>query len=137
MNTKRRPCIHGAKAAGRAAFTLVEVLLAISLLGVGLTAMLVAASRCIVVMKLARNYQTAQWTLGVAEMEHPLLNHIDIEDQEVGPIDYDGFTYARTVDEDDDEDGLRAVHMSISWARGENREASERVVRYIYQPEKD
>ena len=54
------------------AFTLVEVLLATAILSVSLVALLTGASRCLSVMKQAKSYQTAQWTLGLGEVDHPL-----------------------------------------------------------------
>jgi hypothetical protein len=111
--------------------TLVEVLLAISILGAGLVVMLTAGSRCLAVMRIARNYQSAQWTLGMGEIDYPLEIEEDIEELVVDPEEYpNGFTFSREVDEDEDEDGLYVVRTRVTWSdRG--RHGVEEVVRYV------
>ena len=52
--------------------TLVEVLLAIVILGSALAALLGAASQAIGVVKQARNYETARTMLAQVEVEKPL-----------------------------------------------------------------
>jgi prepilin-type N-terminal cleavage/methylation domain-containing protein len=118
------------RAARRAGLTLVEVILAVVILGVALTVLLTASARCVAVMKVAKNYQTAQWTMDLGDLEHPLLTN-DIEQVEVEPKEYpNGFTYARTFEEDDDEDGLYVVRTKVTWS--ETRGAmSHEVVRYL------
>lgn len=121
----------------RQGLTLIEVILAVALLSLGVVAILTAASRCLAVMKQARNYQTAQWVLAMGELEHPLRYDDDIMDLEVDPEIYeDNFVFSRTVEEDEDEDGLFAVRTRVSWAAQET-EAYEEVWRYVLGPEED
>jgi len=88
-------------------------------------------------MKAAKHYQTAQWTLGMGEVDYPLEVEEDIEDLEVEPTTYpNGFTFSRHVEEEaeDDEDGLYVVRVRVSWPR-RGLEASEEVLRYFYYAE--
>jgi len=120
--------------------TLVEVLLAVALLSVGLTALLTAASRCLAVIKIAKNYQVAQWTLGQGELDYPLIVTNDVMSLAVDPVEYpNGFTFSRDIepkDEDTEEGqlGLYIVRTRVSWsARG--RDSYEETVRYVLQTE--
>lgn len=121
----------------RKAFTLVEVILAVAILSVGFTVLLTGVSRCLAVMKIARNYQTAQWTLGMGQLDYPFIVTDDVEDLEVEPFTYpNGFTYSREVEDDEDEDGLFVIRTRVSWSdRG--RETYEEIVRYVWQMEED
>jgi Tfp pilus assembly protein PilV len=108
--------------------TLVEVLLATAILGVGLTVLLVGASRCMATIRAARNYQSAQWVLTQGEAVHFVIVSNDVKELDVpGDTDLaDGFTFSRTVDEDADEDSLHEVRTRVTWSdRG--RELSEEV----------
>jgi prepilin-type N-terminal cleavage/methylation domain-containing protein len=120
----------------REGFTLVEVLLAIVILGAGLAIMLTGAARCVAVTKISKNYQTARWTLQRGELEFPLSITNEVEDMKVAPQTYDnGYTFERVVDEEEsgEEDGLHIVRSRVTWA-GKGREMSEEVVRYVYHP---
>ena len=79
-------------------------LLAVAILGVSFAVLLTGASRCLGVIKLARNYQEAQWTFSMGEAENPILATNAVEDIAVSPVTYDnGFTFWREVEEDEDE----------------------------------
>jgi prepilin-type N-terminal cleavage/methylation domain-containing protein len=112
----------------RAGLTLVEVLLATAILGVGLAVLLVGASRCMATIRAARNYQTAQWVLSQGEAVHFVVVSNDVKELDV-PADTDlaeGFTFSRTVEADDDEDGLYEIRTRVTWSdRG--RELTEEV----------
>jgi len=124
----------------RGGMTLIEVLLAIALLGAGLTALLVASSRCVLALKVARNHQTAHWTLSMGELEYPLVTSNEVEELEVSATTYDnGYTFERSVeeaDEEDEEDGLYIIRTRITWAE-RGGESFEEVVQYVYQPEEE
>lgn len=121
---------------GRGGLTLIEVLMAVVLLSVGLTAMLVAASRCLQVIRVAKAYQDAQWVLNLGELEHPILPTEDYEDWEVAETAYgDGYTYSRTVEEPEAyEDGLFILRSRASWS-ARDRNSYEEVVRLVFVPE--
>jgi len=121
----------------RAGLTLIEVLIATAILAAGLTVLLTGASRCLAVMKRSKQYQKAQWTLNLGELENPLILTNDVENMEVSAVDYPGgYTYSRTVDEKDpeDKDGLYVVRSRVTWS-SRSRESSEEIVRYVYVPE--
>lgn len=117
--------------------TLIEVLIAVAILGVAFTVLLTAASRCLAVMKIARNYQVAQYTLGLGQLEHFVWPTNEIEEWEVDGEAYDnGFTFSRTVDEEEDEeedDYLYTVRTRVTWS-DTGRDTFEEVVQYVYLP---
>lgn len=127
----------------KSGFTLIEAMIALMLLTVGLLVLLTGASRCLAVMRSAKNYQTAQWVMGCGEAEHPLAYTNDITDLVVDPpITYlDTFKFGRTVKEKDEslpeerKDYLYIITTRVSWSE-KGDEASEEVVRYIYEPKK-
>jgi prepilin-type N-terminal cleavage/methylation domain-containing protein len=117
--------------------TLIEVLLAVAILGFGFVVLLTAATRCLAVFKAARNYQEAQWTLGIGEAEHPLQIKDDIEDLKVDPETYgNGFTFSREVEEEDESevesDNLHVVRTRVTWGGSGESAHVEEVVRYVY-----
>ena len=118
---------------GRAGgFTLIEVLLASSILAFGLAVLLTGASKCLGTMRMAKNFQKAQTVLGLGELEHPLAATNDVKLLEVSPKEYDGFFFSREVEDDDDEDGLFVVRTKVTWSEA-RREAAEEVVQYVLQ----
>ena len=128
---------------GRRGLTLIEVLLAAAILGVGLTALLAAASRCLAVMRAAKTYQKAQWALNLGESEHPVLlpkdtGEPDAEPEwEVNAVEYDGLTYTREQEEppEDRKDGLYLLRSRVSWSDA-GHGGHEEVVRYVFVKEK-
>lgn len=116
--------------------TLIEVLLASVILGTGLAALLTATSRCLIVMRRSQEYQQAQWALTQGELEFPILYAEDIMDQDVSGEDYDGYTFSREIEDDEDEDGLYLVRSKVTWESA-GREKIEEVVEYVYQPESE
>lgn len=116
--------------------TLIEVLLASVIMGMSLTAMLTATSRCLVVMRRSQEYQQAQWALTQGELQFPILYAEDIMEQDVSGEDYDDYTFSREIEDDEDEDGLYLVRSKVTW-QSAGREKFEEVVEYVYQPESE
>lgn len=117
--------------------TLIEVLFAATILGAGLMVLLTGASRCLTVVHKARNYQIAQWTLNMGELDYPVIDTNDVLGLAVFPIEYDnGYTFERIVEDDDDDDGLYVIRTIVSWPE-RGRVAKEEVVRYVLQVEDD
>ena len=117
--------------------TLIEVLIAAAILGLSLTVLLTAASRCLAVMKRAKVYQTAQWALNLGELEHPLSPTNNLEDMRVSPETYpNGCTYSREVEDKDpaDKDCMYVVRSRVTWQTG-RRDQYEEIVRYVYIPQ--
>ncbi len=132
MHTTKQHAKHG--------LTLVEVILAAAILGIGLTVLLTAASRCLAVMKQAKRYQTALWTLNMGEVEYPVVATNELEDLNVDGHEFDnGFTFYREVEEDDgdeEDDGLHIVRTRVTW-KGRGTEMAEEVVHYVYREPED
>ena len=119
-------------------FTLIEVLMAIAILGTGMAVLLTGASRCLAVMKNARQYQRAQWALHLGELEHPLAYSNDLSDLEVTGETYaNDFTFSREVADEpseEEDDGLFVVKTRVVWS-DKGQEMKEEVVQYVYLPQ--
>ena len=116
----------------RNGMTLVEVLLAIAILGLALVVMLTAITRCLAVLRISDNFHKAMWALSMGEAEYPLLLERDGEptDLEVPRVRYDGIYYARTVedpdvDAPDAEQRLLLISTTLEW---ESRGTSQRII---------
>ncbi|MFU8779669.1 MAG: type II secretion system protein [Kiritimatiellia bacterium] len=115
-----------------AGMTLVEVLLAIAILGLVLVVILTAVTRCLAVLRVSDDYHRAMWALSMGEAEHPLILGRDStpEDLEVSSVQYEDITYSRLV-EDPDVDApdaelrLLFVTTTLEW---EGRGNKQRIV---------
>jgi len=108
----------------RRAFTLVEVMLAVLILGLGLGVLMAAAGKAVRVAAKAKDYETARRLIYQLELEHPLQLDDLREDEERGSFgfDYPGYRWSREVEEYGEEaDRLFKVTTRITWstARGE------------------
>ena len=128
------------KSSSKQGLTLIEVILAASILSIGMIVLLVSASRCIAVMKVSKKYQTAQWVLGMGEVKYPMMLEAieDIEDLDVSPDSdiLEGYTFSRVVEDEDadDEDNLYVIRSRVSWAdRG--KKPYHEVAQYVWYPE--
>ncbi|MDD2236646.1 MAG: prepilin-type N-terminal cleavage/methylation domain-containing protein, partial [Kiritimatiellae bacterium] len=54
---------------GKLGLTLIEVLMALAIMGIGLAGLVAAASRCLAVARKAKNYENTRRLLGEAEMK--------------------------------------------------------------------
>jgi prepilin-type N-terminal cleavage/methylation domain-containing protein len=122
----------------KAGLTLIEVLVAVVILGSGLVILISAASKCIAVAKNIRNYDTARELLSVVEREFmdKLLAGDKIKDLNDG-VSFKGpyrsyrGSYS-TAQVGLEEDGFYEVRFAVQWAdRGNN--VSEEVVTYMQQ----
>ena len=122
--------------------TLVEVLIALAILSVSAAVLMTATSRCLSVVKVAKNYYEARRILELGDLEHPVLvlkkadNKVEDKDKvmnlTVGPIEYpNGFVFSRSGERCPDEEDLLVVRTRVAWAvRGKS--AFEEVTSYLY-----
>jgi len=126
-----------AHAASRRGLSLIEVLLAIVILGIGSGVLMLATGRCIAVVSKARHYGNAQRLIFQVGAEHPLTRGDISAGIESGEFD-DGYEWEREVTEPENEnrEGLYTVRTRVSWStRGKER--FEEVVTWHYIPIKE
>ena len=121
--------------------TLVEVLMAVVILGTALVALVEAASRALAVVRQARNYEIARRMLGQVDAENPLrlLDEIQAGEEsggfESGPA---GWSWTRTIEDlgadDEQKEGLFQVTTGVHWSQGD-RMGMEETVQLLYVPE--
>ena len=121
--------------------TLVEVLLAVVILGIALGGLVEAASRALAVVRQARNYEMARRMLGRVDAENPLrlLDEIQAGQEgggfEGGPS---GWSWTRSLEDlgvdDEQKEGLFLLTTRVFWGTGE-RKSMEEAVQYLYVPE--
>ncbi len=117
--------------------TLIEVLIAIAILGLALVMMLTAISRCLAVLRVSDDYHKAMWALSMGEVEHSLVIRPGEtpESFEVTGMEYDGVLFERRVD-DPDRDApdaelrLLLITTSLRWP-GRGQDQIMEVAQYI------
>ena len=105
----------------RRGMTLLEVLLAIVILGTCLLGIMQGMSACMEAFHASAFVQQAANVLALGEEAHPAIVKNDpVEDLEVPPDSslLDGWTWERTCEEDEDEDGLWLVRVKVAKGRG-------------------
>ncbi len=111
-------------------FTLVETLMAVMILGFGMTVLLTGAARGLASLRLSKVHQDVLWTFGQAEVLFPLVATDDPQELEQTPHRFDnGHVFERRIEETDDEH-LYIVRSSVTWSF-RARENREELVRYI------
>lgn len=107
--------------AARFGMTLVEVILAVSILGVCLLGIMQGMTACMEAFHAASFVQQAANVLALGDEAHPAVVENDpVSDLEVAPDSslLDGWTWERSCEEDEDEDGLWLVRVKVSKGRG-------------------
>lgn len=122
----------------RAGLTLIEVLLALVILGTGLVVIIAAASRCIAVVRKVRNFETSRELIARVDLEKPIPLVEDIEEANGSGSfsgEFSGYGWRREVElVGEEEDALYKVTTTILWSE-RGQDASESVVTYLYWPE--
>lgn len=120
--------------------TLIEVMLAVAIMGIAGIALISAIGQGMAVVRGARLYSHAHTLLARVELEHPLFNdEIDVgveqgrfDDRELG-----AFEWRRQIEAvGEEEDRLFLVTTRISWTRS-GRRGYEEIAFYRYAPEED
>jgi len=118
-------------------FTLVEVLLALVILSVGVSAMMIAMGQALSVVRTARNREIAQSLIRRIDLDFP-IEKIDLEElTETGTFDdMEGYYWTREILMVDEEErpGLFLIRSRIDWSE-RGREAFEEILVYTYAPE--
>lgn len=120
--------------------TLIEVMLAVVILGLSLGVLIEAASRALAVVRLARNYEMARRMLGRVDAENPLRLLDEIAaGQEGGGFSGgpSGWSWTRTIadfgEEDDQKEGLFQLTTRVYWSE-QDRKGMEETVQMLYVP---
>lgn len=133
----------------RSGMTLVEVLLAAMLLGLGMMTVFTGLSRCLRLIQASRDVQKMQLAFDRGNLAHPMadiqseddIEKLLVEDDDLGE-GLENYVFKRTFDEkakpeDDNDfnDHLFTVRTSVSWGEGED--AREEIVELIWLPKVD
>lgn len=113
--------------------TLVEAVLALAILSIGIFILVETTAKCLAVVRVSRNYQTARAVLDRGESEYPLRGTNGVEKNQVAPVDYDGYIFSRDLQPIDGEKKLFVVTTKIAWSET-GRESFEEMVSYVYCP---
>ncbi|MDF7798923.1 prepilin-type N-terminal cleavage/methylation domain-containing protein [Pontiellaceae bacterium B1224] len=123
--------------ASKKGLTLVEVLLALVILSVGVSSMMMAMSRCLAVVRTARNRDVARGLIQRIDLEFP-IERVDLAElSESGEFDeLDGYTWFRDIQMVDEEyrPGLFLVTLRVQWSE-RGRDAFEEITMYKYAPD--
>ena len=125
------------KPTSKIGMTLIEVLIALIILSVGVSSLMVAMTRCLAVVRTARNRDVARSLLRQVDVENPIDKKTLEEGQETGDFeDREGFTWSREVVMVDEEErpGLFLVTTRVQWSE-RGKDAFEEVVGYKYAPD--
>jgi prepilin-type N-terminal cleavage/methylation domain-containing protein len=121
----------------RTGLTLIEVMIAMVILSIGASALLMAMSRCLSVVRTARSREVARSLVARVDLENPIEN-VDMDEFiESGTFeDMEGYIWTREILIVDEEErpGLFLVITRVQWAE-KGRESFEEVSQYRYAPD--
>lgn len=121
---------------GSRGMTLVETVLALAILSIGIFILVETTAKCLAVVRMARNYQTARAVLDRGESEHPLRGTNTVEQNKVEAVDYDGYAFSRDLQPVDGEEKLFMVVTKVAWSET-GHESGEELVSYVYCPNEE
>ena len=116
--------------------TLVEAVLALAILSIGIFILVETTAKCLAVVRLSRNYQTARAALDRGESEYPLHGTNSIEQNEVAGVDYNGYVFSRALQPVEGETRLYTVITRVRWSET-GHESGEELVSYVYCPNEE
>ena len=123
--------------ASKKGLTLVEVLLALVILSVGVSSLMMAMSRCLAVVRTARNRDVARGLIQRIDLEFP-IERVDLAElSESGEFDdMEGYSWFRDIQIVDEEErpGLFLITLRVQWAE-RGRDAFEEITMYKYAPD--
>lgn len=119
--------------------TLIEVLIAMVILSVGVSSMMLAMSRCLAVVRTARNRDVARNLLRLVDVETPIDRKSIEEISESGDFEEtEGYIWHREIIMVDEEErpGLFLVTTSVQWSE-RGKDAFEEITEFKYAPDAD
>jgi type II secretory pathway pseudopilin PulG len=125
--------------------TLLEVLVAVAILGASMGALVAAAGRALAVVKQARDYEAARRMLARAAAENPLWLKDEIEaGSESGRFegaDAAGWSWERVLEEvetsgesGEENEGLFLMTLRVHWPLAGGGQGTEETVEYLFVP---
>ncbi len=115
--------------------TLIEVMLAVVILGIGAGVLLLATARCLAVITKAQRYSTAQRLIQQVSADHPLTRSSEIPTGTESGIfeDENDYRWEREITEPEEElrKGLYTVRTRVSWSR-RGRDSFEEATSWLY-----
>ncbi|MDD5676770.1 MAG: prepilin-type N-terminal cleavage/methylation domain-containing protein [Kiritimatiellae bacterium] len=118
-------------------FTLIEAVVALAILSIGIFVIVEATARCLAVIRVSRNYQTARAVLDQGESEFPLQPSNAVSDNAVqGEELVPGYTFSRELEAVDGEKKLYMVKTRVAWSES-GQASAEEVVSYLYFPNEE
>ena len=117
--------------------SLVEVLLSIVILSVGISTLMIATNKCLVVLKRAQNRDIAYNLIRQIDTDYPIQkNELDEKIESGSFKNYDDFTWEREILFEDFEKtpGLFLINLTVMWSEKGNV-SNEKISYYIYAPE--
>ena len=115
-------------------FLLLEVIVAVSLIAVGLFVLLEGLGRCLAAARSVQNYSLVETLLANKSYEFRVERAQDFLDQDGKFDDYPGFEWDRRFDGTDAE-GLWKQTITVYWTERSKR-VSDSVVEFRYLPNK-
>lgn len=119
--------------------TLVEVLIALVIITVGVSALMVAMSQSLSVVATARNREVARGLLRRVDVENPIdRKTIGTTTESGGFEDAEKFSWRREIMAVNEEDrpGLFIVTTRVQWSK-RGRDTFEEITTYNYSPESE
>lgn len=117
--------------------SLVEVLLSIVILSVGISALMIATNKCLVVLKRAQNRDIAYNLIRQIDTDYPIQkNELDEKIESGNFKNYEDFSWEREILFEDFEKtpGLFLINLTVMWSEKGNV-SNEKISYYIYAPE--
>jgi len=122
-----------------AGMSLIEVLAALAILGIGLAVLIQSVSRCLAVVHKTRNYETARYLMQRLELEHPLgVNEQIADGMQDGQFDapHEQFKWSREIMSVGlPDEPLFQVKTRIAWTEEGSRESSQETTTLVFKPE--
>lgn len=136
-NPHTPPLPYSTTPSRKAGMTLVEVMLAIVILGISAGTLMVATARCMAVATKAKHYSNAHRLILRVGAENPLSRGEIDTGSDSGSFD-DGYTWEREITESEEEDreGLYSIRTRVSWSARGNQSFEESMT-YLYVPPED